>query len=299
MNNPSMQNPSGGNGTTAGSQTGGTNGGDVKSSAESVARQARDQGQERIQSARQTTADSIEKLADGVREAASELERDSTVGNLSQYITQFADSMTGVASGLRERSGDDLVREISRLSRENPTLFVAGAVALGFGLTRFARASSTHTHRGLGSDIGSPQYGSTRAAGSTGYSTGATTGSGYAAGSTGTGYTTGSSTGSTSGYSADSSIGSSTGAGYGSTGSSGSGYGTGTGTTNSLGDSSTSSLGSSSTSGSSSSTTSRDTGNSLGASSATGTGASSSRTTGGSLGSRGSDSTRDDRGGIK
>lgn len=158
MNNPQTQGSTG-NGLSTGSTDAG--GGDLKSSFGAVAQQAKAQGQERIESTRQATAITLEKLAEGVRGAVSELERDGTVGNLSTYIARMSESMTTVASGLRDKSGDDLVREVGRIARENPTVFVAGAVAIGFGLTRFARASTKREHGDAqsatqgGADVGS------------------------------------------------------------------------------------------------------------------------------------------------
>ncbi|GAB2515258.1 hypothetical protein [Lysobacter humi (ex Lee et al. 2017)] len=151
MNNPHTQAPSG-NGLSGGAD------GDLRTQVGSVAEQVKVQGQERIESTRQATATTLEKLAEGVRDAASQLERDGTVGNLSGYIVQMSETMTRVASGLRDKSGDDLLHEVGRIARENPTVFVAGAVALGFGLTRFAKASTKHEHgssAGSGADVGS------------------------------------------------------------------------------------------------------------------------------------------------
>lgn len=150
MNNPQTQGPSG-NGLSGAADN------DLRSQVGSVAEQVKAQGQERIESTRQATATTLEKLAEGVRDAASELGRDGTVGDLSTYIVQMSESMTRVASGLRDKSGDDLIHEIGRIARENPTVFVAGAVALGFGLTRFAKASTKHEHGAAksGADVGS------------------------------------------------------------------------------------------------------------------------------------------------
>jgi hypothetical protein len=43
---------------------------------------------------------------------------------------------------LRGKSADELLQQAGKLARDNPTLFLAGSVALGFGLSRFLRASS-------------------------------------------------------------------------------------------------------------------------------------------------------------
>lgn len=156
MTTPS-QNPSGTQ-TQGGAQRSGTDGGGLKDSAAQLAEQAKSEGKRQVETARQTTADSVEKLARSARAAASELQQDD-VGHLSQYIANMADGMNRFASRLRDRSGEDIAQELARLARENPALFMTGSVALGFGLTRFARAKTPGTRvtgdRSTGSWAGS------------------------------------------------------------------------------------------------------------------------------------------------
>jgi vacuolar-type H+-ATPase subunit H len=139
MTTPS-QNPSGTQASGAASQSG-TNGGNLKESASQLAEQAKSEGKRHVETARQTTADSVEKLARSAKAAASELQQDD-VGHLSQYLSNMADGMTRLASRMRDKSGEELVQEFGRIARENPALFVTGSVALGFGLARFARATA-------------------------------------------------------------------------------------------------------------------------------------------------------------
>lgn len=49
--------------------------------------------------------------------------------------------MVRFADDLRGRNVDELVGDLNRMARNNPGLFIAGSIALGFGLTRFAKAS--------------------------------------------------------------------------------------------------------------------------------------------------------------
>jgi hypothetical protein len=135
MTSPQSQNPTGGGATPQ------ANGADLKSTASTLAEQARVQGQQQIHQARQTTAESIEKIAESARAAAAQLEGDERIGNISQYVAQMADGMAGMATRLRDRNGDEMLHELNRIARENPGLFVAGSIAVGFGLARFARAT--------------------------------------------------------------------------------------------------------------------------------------------------------------
>lgn len=171
-------------------------GSDLKHSAHDLGEQAKAEGKARVADARRTAADKVDTLADSAQAAAAQL-RDDDIGHLSEYVSSLADSMTRLSSTLRDKSGDEVLRDIGRLARENPALFVTGGVAVGFGLARFARASEKRRMRQDTEDVYSareypvPKEGSglprdTTATTGTVYTSapGATGGSG-AAGSTG------------------------------------------------------------------------------------------------------------------
>ena len=114
-----------------------------KDDAEKLAEQAATQGKTRVEDARGTAADKLDTLADSVQAAATELGQDD-VGHLSEYISELADSMSKLSGSLRDKSGDEIVREIGQLAREHPAVFITGSIAIGLGLARFARASQRH-----------------------------------------------------------------------------------------------------------------------------------------------------------
>lgn len=132
--------PGSGGGTVRG------DGSDLKHSAHDLGEQAKVEGKARVADARRTAADKVDTLADSAQAAAAQL-RDDDIGHLSEYVSSLADSMTKLSSTLREKSGDEVLRDIGRLARENPALFVTGGVAVGFGLARFARASEKRRMR--------------------------------------------------------------------------------------------------------------------------------------------------------
>jgi len=90
---------------------------------------------------RSTAAQKLETLSWGAEGAAERL-RMTDLGMLSTYVDQLSESMKRLSGSLRDKSGDELVHEVGRLARENPGLFVSSGMALGFGLTRFAKAAS-------------------------------------------------------------------------------------------------------------------------------------------------------------
>jgi len=114
---------------------------ELKAKAREAGEQVKNQGKAQLDSYRGTAADELEKVAQSAKAAAAELENQDRTG-LSHYVSDMAQSMVDLADNLRGKSVDELVGEVNRLARNNPGLFIAGSVALGFGLTRFARASS-------------------------------------------------------------------------------------------------------------------------------------------------------------
>jgi hypothetical protein len=91
---------------------------------------------------RDTAADQIEALAQGAKSFVSELEDKDTLG-MSDYLTDMAESMSGLAGNLRGKSAEQLLHDGAELARSNPALFIAGSIALGFGLSRFLKAGSS------------------------------------------------------------------------------------------------------------------------------------------------------------
>lgn len=134
------------------SDAGRGDGSDLKHSAHDLGEQAKTEGKARVADARRTAADKVDTLADSAQAAAAQL-RDDDIGHLSEYVSSLADSMTRLSSSLREKSGDEVLRDIGRLARENPALFVTGGVAVGFGLARFARASEKRRMRQETDDV--------------------------------------------------------------------------------------------------------------------------------------------------
>ncbi|VVN47012.1 hypothetical protein PS662_05958 [Pseudomonas fluorescens] len=102
---------------------------------------ARQQADAQFGQYRDTAADQIEALAKGAKSMVSELESKDTLG-MSDYLADMAESMSGLAGNLRGKSAEQLLHDGADLARNNPALFIAGSIALGFGLSRFLKAGS-------------------------------------------------------------------------------------------------------------------------------------------------------------
>jgi hypothetical protein len=122
---------------------------------------AREHGTEQFGSYRDSAAEQIEHLAKTASAAAEELQDKDTLG-ISHYISDIAESLGAFATSMRGKSAEEMLQQAGRLARENPALFVTGSVAVGFGLSRFLRASSpdltASTSSTSSSAPDSPQY---------------------------------------------------------------------------------------------------------------------------------------------
>jgi hypothetical protein len=116
-----------------------------------LAAAARDRGVEQLEGAKAQLAEGAERVAAAVDRTAEQLEGDGDDA-ISGFGHSVASLMRQLAGGLRERDVEDFARELAALARRNPGVFLAGSVALGFGIARFfkARAPQSSQMRGDG-----------------------------------------------------------------------------------------------------------------------------------------------------
>lgn len=122
----------------------------LQDDAKAALQGAKEQGAAQFEQYRDTAADQIDNLAQSAKSAAEQFQENDTLG-LSHYVTDIAQGMTSLAENLRGKSADELLRQAGQLARDNPALFLTGSVAIGFGLSRFLKASGSE---------GSPSKGS-------------------------------------------------------------------------------------------------------------------------------------------
>lgn len=122
-------------------------------------------GKARMDSGLVEAAGQADTLARALGDTADRLRGDNQ-DSLASYATHMASSITSLAERLRRSSVDELAGDARRLAHDNPALFLAGSVALGFGLTRFLKASSSGGERRT--DSHGSGYGDSRGVGGDG-----------------------------------------------------------------------------------------------------------------------------------
>jgi hypothetical protein len=109
--------------------------------ASAAVSELKEQGTQQFEQYRDKAADQLEGLVEGAQSVASAMEGRETLG-LAQGISDVASGLGEFADRMRNKSAEELLQEGARLARQNPLLFLAGTVAVGFALSRFLRASA-------------------------------------------------------------------------------------------------------------------------------------------------------------
>jgi ElaB/YqjD/DUF883 family membrane-anchored ribosome-binding protein len=190
----------------------------VQNTAGQVADQARTTMTTQVSSQKDRAAEGLSTFAEAIRETGEHL-RDREQGAVAGYVEQAADYVDDLSGFLRERDVNQIVYDVERFARRNPTAFIGGAFAIGLLAGRFlkssSRSSSGYSDRDYplapsSPELGSraytyrsgPEYGTGYSAGAPPYRSGSTYGAGtgqsdYGSGSgyTSAGVTTGGATG--------------------------------------------------------------------------------------------------------
>lgn len=118
----------------------------VKADAQDVKREVVEEAREQAQAGQQQLADGADALSDAIDAAASNLDDHDREG-LARYARELSSNLASAAGQLEGRSVDQLAGDAKRLARNNPALFMLGSIAVGFGLSRFFKASAERNHQ--------------------------------------------------------------------------------------------------------------------------------------------------------
>lgn len=104
------------------------------------AREAANIGREQLQAGAGRAADGVGDFAEAIGSAANRLSELHHEG-LADYANRLASQLNDVSGRLRSKNVDELAGDVRQLAERNPALFLLGSVAIGIGLSRFAKAS--------------------------------------------------------------------------------------------------------------------------------------------------------------
>jgi len=129
--------------------------------------EAREQAREAGQRLKDAAAQRVEQEFDKRSNAASR-QADETAHALQESAERFrahdqaslahlaeegADMLARLSGSLREKSFEELSSDLQHEARRHPALFIAGAVGVGFAMSRFLRASSHRRRRHFDDDL--------------------------------------------------------------------------------------------------------------------------------------------------
>jgi hypothetical protein len=92
------------------------------------------------QERREAAAGEIGSVAGALRRSADHLRSDEH-GLTARYVSEAADGLQRLSEAVRGRDVRDLIAEVEDFARRQPAVFVGGAVAAGFILSRFLKSS--------------------------------------------------------------------------------------------------------------------------------------------------------------
>jgi len=127
--------------------------GAVKDEAMKLGTSARQTGEsiarDKAEDAREEIAAKTDSMENAVNDIASTLgEHSDTLGH---HATEFADTLSTFNDRLKTSSLDELASDARRVARDNPAMFMLGAVTIGAIAARFFQASAPNEHRRAGS----------------------------------------------------------------------------------------------------------------------------------------------------
>jgi hypothetical protein len=158
--------------------------------AGTMVEQARQQATTQLSSQKERAASTLGTLGSALHEASRQV-REQDDAMMAGYIDSAASQVDRLADTLKQRDLGQILDSTGRFARQQPAVFLAAAVAIGFAGARFLRSSSQHSSQGMeSSGYGSfrGQSGSYASDFGSGYpATGVDRGSGYGASRSGMG----------------------------------------------------------------------------------------------------------------
>jgi|GEM_PF-1556871 len=135
-----------------------------RETADEVKQAARQKAEGVFDQQKGVAADQVHSLSSAFRKMAEELD-DQDQGYFSDYATRMANCTGTLSERLRDQDMGSLMRQVRTYGREQPALFLGGAVAAGFMLARFVNSSQQRDEKpfpqdngNMSTDVSSPPH---------------------------------------------------------------------------------------------------------------------------------------------
>lgn len=112
---------------------------ETRAQAADMAGRVKEQGKQMAADAKDSAAGRVDSVADALHRTAGDLAGENAAAG--RYVALAADQLQALGNRLRMRDIDGLIDDAQAMGRRSPGLLFAGAVAAGFLLARFFRAS--------------------------------------------------------------------------------------------------------------------------------------------------------------
>lgn len=119
--------------------------GRARDSAEDVKHAAQQQAESLFDNQKTAAAEQTHKISQVLHKMGDEFDQQQQT-TFSRWANQLANQTDRVADQLRHQDLSHLLRDAGAYSRREPMLFMGGAIAAGFVVSRFLRSSRRHTH---------------------------------------------------------------------------------------------------------------------------------------------------------
>lgn len=121
---------------------------------EKVSTEASREARTRAEGVKNFAAEEMEDFSD-VAEATAEALDAQHHEKLSSYVSDIAGYVGNMANSLQHKSADDLVHDAKQMAHQNPSLFIAGGIAMGLGIARLAKSGAQRPNSNQSDSIGS------------------------------------------------------------------------------------------------------------------------------------------------
>lgn len=114
---------------------------ELRQQASSWAEDAKSRGRQMLQERKGNAAEQLSSIARALRQSADRCRQEEGQETAGRVLGQAASGLEQVSDMLRNRDIDSMMQQASSLMRRQPGMFIGGAVAAGFLLSRFFKSS--------------------------------------------------------------------------------------------------------------------------------------------------------------